>query len=163
MLQNQACRIRSRLQILLIGMIVLSSPLHHGHHISLIGQFLQDSCSNICGLRLPVYLVEFKRFEFTPGFCQDCFDLLGWNGSACTAGLSAGHLYTLTGEAIHLAPLSAVLCGVYCQQSAPWWKTVAHDSVVPAPSSEAAGSSATPAISIPKKRRIGGLKVCRSL
>jgi hypothetical protein len=90
--------------------------------------------------------------------------MLGWNHSARIAGLKLGHCYDLAGEAIHLAPMSTLIHAVYCQQSAPWWNV--RPSV---PGFEAGQKERTLATDSgaaaggPKKRRVGGLKVWRSL
>ena len=89
--------------------------------------------------------------------------MLGWNGTAVCSGLGAIHLHSLAGEAIHLAPLSLMYACLFAHPTAPWWQGRQSadselDVLVPGPS----GSSSVPA-SAPKKRRTGGLRVCRSL
>jgi hypothetical protein len=103
---------------------------------------------------------------------QDCLGLLGWNGIAKTVGITSRGIYGLAGESIHLGPLSAVICSVFCQPSAPWWPAVVNkdgQTGTGAALSSADGMPPPESVSevvrqpaMPKKRRTGGLKVCLS-
>ncbi len=89
--------------------------------------------------------------------------MLGWGHKANVTGISERQQHSLAGEAIHLGPLSSLMCAIFYQPSAPWWPG-GSGATVPAASLPAASSVSDATVAPPrKKRRTGGLKVCRSL
>jgi hypothetical protein len=91
-------------------------------------------------------------------------DLLGWHSTSNCVGITGHKMHSLVGDAIHLAPLSALLASIFVHPAAPWWKNqgvqvdFGVDSDKGRKLTHVAGTEVAP-----KRRRTGGLKICRSM